>query len=168
MKRALAIGCGLVAIVLALSWWRCRDPGAPHGPAVGSHASLPPRVVVPQDPGAIAGAVLDDKRAPIAGATVCAGASCVKTDAAGTFRLRDLAPASYLIGASARGFLPGTAEVVLAAGDQRTAIELVLVRGGVELHGMVSDLGVGLCVRRESPRAARRPRPTTVVATRCG
>ncbi|MEJ7604526.1 MAG: hypothetical protein WKG01_42115 [Kofleriaceae bacterium] len=70
MKRALAIGCGLVAIVLALSWWRCRDPGAPHGPAVGSHASLPPRVVVPQDPGAIAGAVLDDKRAPIAGATV--------------------------------------------------------------------------------------------------
>ncbi|MEJ7604527.1 MAG: carboxypeptidase regulatory-like domain-containing protein [Kofleriaceae bacterium] len=32
---------------------------------------------------------------------------------------------------------------MLAAGDQRTAIELVLVRGGVELHGMVSDLGGG-------------------------
>ena len=115
----------------------------------------------------IEGTVRDPGGAPIAGARVCAFASsselsgeetrdprCALAGAGGRYRLADLVPAGYDVHASAAGRRPGRyrpaggeddreSPIRLAAGEARRGIDLVLKPGGVEVTGVVVDIGGG-------------------------
>jgi hypothetical protein len=79
---------------------------------------------------------------------------CAATGADGRYRLGDLLPARYELHASAPGFVPGQYRVEtkghsdegglrLAAGEARRGIDVVLGAGGVEVSGIVKDIGGG-------------------------
>ena len=117
----------------------------------------------------IAGTVKDATGVEVANAMVCADFSsddistqqsrdpiCVTTDAAGGYVFKALRPADYSIDAMAMGFEPATyrphpddpllrseTTFPLAPGENRTGIDLVLRKGGVELTGTVSDINGG-------------------------
>ncbi len=140
--------------------------GTGEGAASSSAATRKPRV----DPakllrGSLAGTVTDEAQAPIPKARVCAaGASnelagellrdptCVTADDQGRYRLPGLLPARYTVSASARPFRPGAhhpggdrrkAELLLAADEHRTGVDITLRKGGVEITGTVLDLTGG-------------------------
>lgn len=111
----------------------------------------------------ISGRVHDSEGAPIAGATVCAMASsallserdtrwprCADTGADGRYVIADLFGVQHRVSASAAGHLPAD-HVYVQAGARRRSIELrpggaaqdidvPLVRGGVAIGGLVTDL----------------------------
>lgn len=117
--------------------------------------------------GSIDGTVADPAGAPVAGARVCGYAYsddipedeirdpfCTTTGPDGRYRLADLLPARYELHAHAPRFAPGMypAEnqegrdekgVKLAAGESRTGIDIALAAGGVEVAGIVKDIGGG-------------------------
>lgn len=157
VKRNASIAIGLSLIASALLVWRCHGTTRPVTRAAGDAAA--PVGSARRDPtaaprGSIAGTIRDERGAPIA-ARVCASPAapelasdaldpvCVATDARGAYRFGALVPADYAIDASAQGFAPGTAELVLLPGEQRSGVDLVLANGGVLLRGTVSDLGGG-------------------------
>ncbi len=116
-----------------------------------------------QPRGSIAGAIRRADGVPAAGARVCTWVRspelsgeetrepiCAGADDAGAYRLEDLVPGSYAVSATAPTLLPGyyeteddTDRVVLAAGEHRTGIDIVLESGAVEVHGVVKDIGGG-------------------------
>ncbi len=125
----------------------------------------------PDRKGVIHGVVVDDRGAPVTAARVglattsARAAPSTLTDDDGVFRLDQLQPGEYMIGANKRGHVdvvfgqrrrsvPGTI-IPVRAGDARI-IRLVLPRGGV-ISGTVRDRrGVplpGIWVRAVSPRA---------------
>lgn len=111
----------------------------------------------------ISGRVSDAEGAPIVGATVCAMASsallserdtqwprCADTGADGRYRIADLFGVQHRVSATAAGHLPAD-HVYTQAGARRRSVELrpggaaedidvQLVRGGVEIRGLVMDL----------------------------
>lgn len=111
----------------------------------------------------ISGRVSDRDGAPVVGATVCAAASsallsesdtrwprCADTGADGRYLLADLFGVQHRVSASAAGHLPAD-HVYMQGGARRRSVELrpggaaqdvdvKLVRGGVEIHGLVMDL----------------------------
>lgn len=111
----------------------------------------------------ISGRVSDVEGAPIAGATVCAMASsalhserdtrwprCADTGADGRYVIADLFGVQHRVSASAVGHLPAD-YTYMQAGARRRSVELrpgsaaadidvELVRGGVEIRGVVMDL----------------------------
>jgi protocatechuate 3,4-dioxygenase beta subunit len=118
----------------------------------------------------IEGTVRDPAGAPISGARVCAFASsselsqeetrdpiCALSGAGGGYRLADLLPARYGVHASAAGRVPGRfrparsaagrgdrdTPVHLGAGEARRGVDIVLKSGGVEVAGVVKDIGGG-------------------------
>ncbi len=172
-KRAGLIVAGIL-LVLGLLWWRsghhraqpindaeAADTAA-HGPvaAVRRAGTVDPRT---RPRGRIAGTVVDDAGAPVAGAMVCADASsnhlsgeetmeptCVTSGADGSFAVTDLVAARYSFHVSAPGFVPGQYtgrekrhSLALGAGEQRGDVRLLLHHGGVELRGIVKDIGGG-------------------------
>lgn len=115
---------------------------------------------------AIEGTIRDASGAPVASALVCGFAysqalsdeetrdpTCVHSQADGRYRLERLWPARYQVYASAERYVPGAyreendddeaSTVTLAAGQTRRDIDVVLSAGGVELAGVVKDIGGG-------------------------
>jgi protocatechuate 3,4-dioxygenase beta subunit len=111
----------------------------------------------------ISGRVSDSEGAPIAGATVCAMASsallsesdtrwprCADTGADGRYVIADLYGVQHRVSASAAGHLPADhtytrggarrRSVELRPGAAAQDIDVELVRGGVEIGGVVMDL----------------------------
>ena len=146
-----------------------RRPSAAHGKAVVADGVRRDAAARPdprnQPRGSIAGTIADEDRAAVAGARVCATAlsrhlspelarepSCTTADAQGRYKLAHLLVAQYVVAASAKAYIPGAhhpggdrekTQFWLAAGEQKTGIDLVLHKGGVEITGTVSDLTGG-------------------------
>ncbi|UQA57716.1 carboxypeptidase regulatory-like domain-containing protein [Polyangium aurulentum] len=114
--------------------------------------------------GSITGRVTDPAGAPVAGATVCATAGsnmmpfdqaepkCTPAAQDGQYRIADLVPGRFTLFASAPGYRPGSYAspdperarfVDLRAGEARTGVDFKLPRGGVEVKGLVKDVGGG-------------------------
>jgi protocatechuate 3,4-dioxygenase beta subunit len=112
--------------------------------------------------GAIEGTVRDKDGTPVV-AQVCGKAAsddlaaeeigepvCVTSGTDGRYRLTGLLPASYTVGAAARGFIPASyrdanrsGRFDLGPGEERHGVDIVLQPGGVELAGVVKDVGGG-------------------------
>jgi uncharacterized GH25 family protein len=156
-----------VLVVLAVLWKR---RGGDEGPARASESAAPSarpssRIdVATVARGSIAGVVRDPAGAGIAGATVCGMAyskdlpedaqrepRCTETGEGGSYRLDQLLPASYQVQAQAGSFIPALYVdegkinwgLELAAGEAKEDIDLVLRPGGVEISGVVKDIGGG-------------------------
>lgn len=117
--------------------------------------------------GAISGTVRDEAGAPVVGARVCARGvndelsamrlrfpTCSQTQRDGRYVIEGLLPASYGVGASARGYLPtgrfagadpkvDAPDLLLAAGARREGVDFSLVAGGVRVAGRVLDVAGG-------------------------
>ncbi len=66
------------------------------------------------------------------------------TRADGRFTVADLAPGRYTLAAAARGFLPGIIDpLMIAPGEQRDDVVVILEPGGNSLRGLVTDVGGG-------------------------
>lgn len=157
MRRGVVLAF-VVAVALIVGWRACdrSDRSAPAG--VGAKPVSVKRV----DPkklarGSIAGTVVDEAKAPIAGAFVCAvgtsdaidpvllrDPSCVTSDAGGGFRIESLVPARYGLQAAAKSHRPGHVDHLdIALGVSKTDVVVMLRGGGVELSGVVADLTGG-------------------------
>lgn len=114
--------------------------------------------------GAIAGRVTSSEGGPIAGADVCAktrdsdlGSAqireprCVKSEHDGSYRIEGLWRVEWAVGAAARGYIPvhwkneddDDRGVRLDRAQLQSGVDLVLEPGGVEVTGVVKDLGGG-------------------------
>jgi hypothetical protein len=111
----------------------------------------------------IRGKVHDESHTGIAGAIVCAFAfspdlsfeethdpHCVKSHKNGLYEFPLLIPTRYLVTASAPRFLPGhyqakseNERLTLGAGQRLEGIDILLRSGGVEVSGVVKDIGGG-------------------------
>ncbi len=133
-------------------------------------SSLGPPTIHNQPKASIAGQVVDQDGAAVLGARVCASASspkladeddhdlnCVLSVVGGSYSFGGLVPARYTVSASARGFIASTFEYPsekdpdtpedsfeLEAGEDRKDVNLVLTKGGVEVKGVVKDIGGGV------------------------
>jgi hypothetical protein len=106
------------------------------------------------------GIVVDRKASPIASAYVCVicrsggcrpdgDPACSRTDVRGTFMVQDLVPGTYILSASAKGYLPADydsgarsptrGDVSLKSGEERDGIRVTLEAGGALLTGRVFD-----------------------------
>jgi len=172
-KRVGLVVVGIL-VLLGLLWWRSGRHSASSSTSAEAQGAAargpiaPVRQAGAVDPhtrprGQIVGVVVDDKGAPVAGATVCAGGSsshlsteemrepiCATSGPDGSFVLAKLLEARYALNASAPGFVPGqfTGEgdrhtLGLGSGEKRAGVRIVLHHGGVEVHGMVKDIGGG-------------------------
>ncbi len=166
MRRGLALV--VLVVLLGVVWWKCGASAQPDPEVgVGGSTAAPASSRRLTDPktlarGSLSGTVRDDRGAPIAGARVCAAGHaselpdelfgepyCAVTDTRGAYTIANLLPARYSASAAARRFRPsvyivhGRRELQLAAGEHRSGIDLVLVPGGVEVVGTVSDLTGG-------------------------
>ena len=172
-RKKVGIGVAVVLVLVALALvWKSRggEDGSEGREAqgAGERAALEARRsrridVATVERGSIAGVVRDPAGAGIAGATVCGLAYskelpadeqreplCAETGADGSYRLGKLLPASYQISAQAASFMPARYRdrrdswtFKLAAGEDRTGVDLILRPGGVELAGVVKDIGGG-------------------------
>lgn len=146
-----------------------RSADKAHGKAVVAAGDRGERGARPdprkQPRGSIAGTITDEDRAIVPGARVCATALsrhispellrepvCTAADAQGRYAFKNLLVAEYVVAASAKPYIPGEhhpggdrekAQFFLAAGEQKTGIDIVLRKGGVEITGTVSDLTGG-------------------------
>jgi hypothetical protein len=80
-------------------------------------------------PGSILGTVLDEKGAPVVGATVSALGSTsafATTDKAGRFELRPLSPGPYLVRAHSTGFMASRGQIVDVRPSARSASSIAL------------------------------------------
>ena len=148
---------GLAALAVAFVVWRTAARSARSAPAAkrqrrrGRDRRAQTRIRAHAARAAIAGHVTAAGK-PVAGAKVCADPSgigvlgrdaiCTDTDASGAYALADLLTAEYTISADARGMRPASAHQHLDAGAHAT-IDLAMKAGGVELAGMVADIGGG-------------------------
>lgn len=113
--------------------------------------------------GRITGTVRDDAGAGVAEARVCATfqsdelggeeshePACGDASADGRYTLSDLVEGTYRLYAGAPGFIPALYKGAdkrrwfrLASGEERDGVDLILERGGVEVRGVVKDIGGG-------------------------
>jgi hypothetical protein len=125
---------------------------------------------------AVAGHVFDPNRRPVATAHVCASvidyqprsfatAPCSQTDAHGHYELRGLSKGTYSIGATAPGYLAGTAadgrSIALRIGETRRDVDIVLQSGDYNLIGTVVD-ATGGPVSHAVVRGERTLEPTAI------
>ncbi len=175
MTRRRAVVGGLGAIAIAVIVWIVHGRASTPAPADAAIvAPITPRArikaLLHPDGGAIAGRVTTAGQ-PLAGATVCARdqrVACATSDASGAYELADLAPGSYVVWASAPGFLAhGPKSPVKLASRARVPLDLVLADAGVVVTGTVSDVRgkpiAGATVRVGTTRDA--PRYTATSAT---
>jgi protocatechuate 3,4-dioxygenase beta subunit len=172
-NRSRVIVAGAVALVSAFAAWvlhsGCDDRHADEKARDSAGAAYPnsrERVDVrKRERASIAGTIRDEAGKPIAAARVCADAStsnlgkelvrdsrCTATDAQGAYRIGGLYAAEYEVAAVAREYLPyrfaaesngNISFLELRAGENLTGIDIVLVRGAVEVTGVVSDVSGG-------------------------
>lgn len=135
----------------------------------------------------VAGTVRSESGGPVAGARVCASqldddrerpreVPCTVTTADGRYRLGELPPAKYDVTAGAAAHIPGRFEnaesdamgIRLAAGQERTKVDILLRPGGVQVFGTVRDIAggeiPGAQVRSGFSRWRGRTAPTFVLA----
>ena len=170
MRRNQWIAVAVVLVLLALgAVWRLRGRGggddgstatgsAAHGSAAGgaarangprapaSPASLAGRVTRRSDGAGVAGAIVSLGRAEL---DTMFGAKdeptiTITTDAQGGWSAAKVPPGRYTIAATARGYVPASLDkLVLAEGEHRTGLDLVVDAGGTRVSGTVSDVGGG-------------------------
>jgi hypothetical protein len=172
-RIGVTVGLGLIIAVITAVWWRGGGHEGPRGRAdhgdnragQAQHARrIDPETIAR---GSIEGVVRGPTGAPVAGARVCGIAYsdelpaeatrepvCVVAAGDGRYRLAGLLPARHDVHAQAGGLAPGRYRsddagtrrnpgVQLAAGEARTGIDVTLAAGGVEVTGVVKDLGGG-------------------------
>ena len=151
----------IAVVAFALLVWRCHGSSSSTSaartetPSLKNATSTRPDDLSTLSRGAIAGVVTDEGKTPITGAHVCARGEndalppelvetlhCAVTDARGRYELRALPPAVYAVSGSARAKQPATQSVRLPDSSTVTA-DLQLRAGGVELSGVVLDVGGG-------------------------
>lgn len=168
-RRTIGIGIAVALLLIALAaLWKRK--GGEEGPGRSTESAAPSARpssrldVATVARGSIAGVVRDPAGAGVMGATVCGMAysedlpddeqrepRCTETGDGGIYRLDALLPASYQIQAQAESFIPalyvdeGKSEwgLELAAGEAKEGVDLVLRSGGVEISGVVNDIGGG-------------------------
>ncbi len=138
--------------------------------AGGAASSLSHPTIHNQPKASMAGKVVDQEGAAVLGARICASAAspeladeddhdlnCVQSAVDGSYTFPRLVPARYTVSASARGYIASTFEYPsekdpkepeygfeLEAGEDRNDVNLVLTKGGVEVKGVVKDIGGGV------------------------
>jgi hypothetical protein len=127
------------------------------------------RLAVLVGKGSIAGMVKDPTGAAIASANVCLARSsqtlssdltrdpmCVAVDARGHYEFRELLSADYEVSAAAVGFSPSAflpfadnfprateTWFALSEVEKKTAVDIVLRRGGADVTGLITDINTG-------------------------
>jgi protocatechuate 3,4-dioxygenase beta subunit len=156
-RKWLGVAVLVVALILGAIVWKqhrsapsttATEGGAAHAPA-RSHAA-------PPTPASISGRVTAHGGGPIAGAVVALARSGIgigsddhepprieMTDAGGSWHVDSVVPGKYVVSATARGFLPGSLAVAVAAGEQRRDVAIELAPGGTILRGTVTEVGGG-------------------------
>jgi hypothetical protein len=140
----------------------------------------PPLVASPLAPTRLSGEVKSSAGRGIKGARACAARSsaepaaetpaCVDADANGHYEIEGVPPGGYSITAEAEGYFPGMAldgqPVLVAAGESKAGLDIVLEEGGAKLAGRVLDATGGV-VPGATVRAMRTapPRGTVAVTT---
>jgi hypothetical protein len=175
-RRTAFVGLvGILVVVTCASFaLRRREPAvqarAPRITA-GSPSPLTPRASQSSpELAALLGSVRSAAGGPVAGARVCAtegGAdpvaaprvTCVEADASGHFVVSQLSAGAYALQAEADGYSPGGpadgSPVLLAAGESRRGVDIVLEPGGAKVAGVVVDATGG-------PIVGARVRATTL------
>lgn len=166
-------GVVLLLLVVVGLWWRGAGSGGSEGSEAAATAApgaaTGPRDRPRVDPATLeaarlTGTVRSRDGDPIAGARVCAqpssdelgtedvrAPSCATSDASGRYQLAPLVPARYRPVAGAPRFAPAAWDgaegmddfLELAAGERRDGVDFVLTPGGVEVRGVVLDIGGG-------------------------
>jgi protocatechuate 3,4-dioxygenase beta subunit len=145
----------LLLMGLGLAVWR---PWSRSPPRTGRHTAATPsarfrwRTHPPPASGTLMGRVVDAEGRPVPGARVVpwrrgsapglSGAGAT-TDAAGGFRIGDLAPGPYFAVATAEGWVTGRSEAVDVGPRATIRLELRLRVRGLRLAGRITDLGGG-------------------------
>jgi protocatechuate 3,4-dioxygenase beta subunit len=161
VRTRIIVGVAIALVASVIVWmWMHRGGGAT-APATNGSAAGSLRIKGPHasaEPASIAGRVTRKADgAPIAGAVVSITSanlmSVIKsdtppivavTDASGSFVAPKVAPGTYVVAATAIGYLPGTApRLWLDAGEHQTGLVLALDAGGTLVKGTVSDIGGG-------------------------
>lgn len=184
---AVVVGVVVVGIALIAAWW-LRRGGEPAQHAAADHRSgaraigSGPAVDPRAQPRASISGTITDGAAPVAGASVCANLvvsaaplpaaiaqrpACTISDRQGQYKIVNLVAAEYALVAAAPQFQPGAfhpgpgpsmVTFALAAGEVRTGVDVALIRGGVEVTGLVRDISGGPIAHaqvRASSRALR-------------
>ena len=168
MRRGLGLGIAVLVVLVAVFAWRsCRRssdaPGA--GDSSGSattgsgaeHAArrdlAPPkpatlsgRVTRASDGAAVPGAVVSITPAELMAMIVKSDAPTLVavTDASGAWKIDHVNPGALAVAATASGYLPGKrTKLVVAAGEQKSGVDLTLDAGGTVVSGIVTDVGGG-------------------------
>ncbi|MBA3463344.1 MAG: carboxypeptidase regulatory-like domain-containing protein [Deltaproteobacteria bacterium] len=173
MRRNQLVGVVILAVLLVIGVvWRLTRTDEPepellpetgsaqHGIATSGPATKRasgPRA--PAVPASIAGRVTrKSDGAGVEGAIVALGraefdtmfgekdsdALTTTTDAQGAWKIEKVPPARYSVAATAKALVPASVEkLVLAEGEHRTGVDLVLESGGSRVSGTVSDVGGG-------------------------
>jgi protocatechuate 3,4-dioxygenase beta subunit len=160
-----------VALIAVLAMWGWHVMGGHHAseePSRGGGSDFTKKHVAARtlDRASVAGTIRDQDGKPIVGARVCADASnlphelvrdpsCATSDAQGAYVIANLYAAEYSVAAMAPQYLPESFHpssdddldvFSLRAGEHRTSVDISLVRGGVEVRGVVSDISGGQIV----------------------
>lgn len=177
MRRRTGAWVVLGLAVVALWWWLGRGEagvgatGREGVEEVGERWGSGPRdrPAVPELAGrsllaSVSGTVRDDRGAAIAGAKVCVfewswsvggrdRVRCASSGEDGRYRIEELLPVNYRVGAMAPGYVPmfhsregrgGERERVrLRPGQETRGIDVALAGGAVEITGVVRDLSGG-------------------------
>ncbi|HLK40386.1 MAG TPA: carboxypeptidase regulatory-like domain-containing protein [Polyangiaceae bacterium] len=159
--RRSSIAAGLVVAIFG-GWLCSRGSHAPRvgaqlegGPSRAALSAAPVAASVPSSaPAGLLGTVLSSAGGTIARARVCAAArgadpvaaprlTCVDAGAKGAYWLELATPGAYTVTAQADGFAPGATTrgplVVLAAGETKSGLDIVLDPGGAKVSGVVMD-----------------------------
>ncbi len=171
MRRNWLVAIGvLVLIALLVAYWQfgrkggsagTREPpgeiagGSAHGGgrtsvvksrAPATPATLAGRVTRKLDGAGVPGAIISLGRAELD--TMFGGEDeetiTITTDPQGAWSAPSVPPGRYTIAATAKGLVPGSLDkLVVAEGEHRTGVDLVLETGGTLVRGTVSDVGGG-------------------------
>lgn len=172
--------------VLVVGTWSCAwlvHRRTTHGPARSRQAAAPVESTIETDRGTpsvgaevlgptrLSGSVKTHEGRPVAGARVCAAhasaeplaeaPACTDSGADGAYEIDGVLPGGYAMTAEADGFFPGVAAdgrwVVVAAGESKAGLDIVLEAGGAKVAGRVLDATGGVVLGTTSSCRSRRP-----------
>jgi protocatechuate 3,4-dioxygenase beta subunit len=183
----MAVGAAVVAAIVTWAIWprtaAPRPVSAGHVEVSAAGVATVERALAPPS-AALAGMVLDEGGAPIAGASACARwdgdpaahhpPACARTAGDGRFAIAPLAAGAWLVSASAPGHLPAAwrgaasehSAVRLGDGERRDDVVITLGAGAVEVRGVVLDIAGGpIAEAMVEVGAALTPGPPVITRT---